>query len=97
MIVGWNIDPIDGGGWDGIGCSRERGLGAVIEDVEATDAEMKVVMSEEFGEIQGLVFHCDVRLILCSIGSIGLYMLTCHTDCHVFFLIRRRKRREWRC
>ena len=49
--MGWNIDPIDGGGWDGIGCSRERGLGAVIEDVEATDAEMKVVVSEEFGEI----------------------------------------------
>ncbi len=45
------VDPSDGGGWNGIGGRREGRLGAVIEDVEATDTEMMVVVSEEFGEI----------------------------------------------
>lgn len=62
------VDPCDRGGWDRIGCSRERGLGTVIEDVEAADTEVKVVVGEEFGEIQGLVLHCDVRLELCWSG-----------------------------
>lgn len=58
------VDPSDGGGWNGIGGSGERGLGAVIEDVEATDTEMVVVMSEEFGKIHGLVFHCAFSALL---------------------------------
>ena len=41
-----------------MGCSRERRLGAVIENVEAADIEMVVVVGKEFWEIQMLVFHC---------------------------------------
>ncbi len=90
------VDPSDSGGWDGIGCSRERGDAAVIEDVETADAEMVVVVGEELREILGLVFHCGVRLVFCSVGLIGLWRLTCHADCYVFIIIRRWKRREGR-
>ena len=55
--MGLEVDPSDSGGWNGIRCSREKGFGAVIENVEATDAMMKVVVSEELGEIQRLIFH----------------------------------------
>lgn len=61
------VDPSDGGGWNGIGCSRERGLGAVIEDIETTDTEVKIVMSEKFGKIQRLVFHCTLSALLNSL------------------------------
>lgn len=63
--MGLKINPSDSGGWNGIRCGRKRGDGAIIEDIEAADAEMKVVMGEEFGEILRLIFHCDVRLVLC--------------------------------
>ena len=56
------VDPSDSGGWNGIGCSRERGHAAVIEDVETADAEMVVVVGEELREILGLVFHCGCAL-----------------------------------
>ena len=58
------VDPSDSGGWNGIGCGRERGFGAVIEDIETTDTEVKIVMSEEFGKIQGLIFHCTLSALL---------------------------------
>ncbi len=58
------VDPSDSGGWYGIGCSRERGHAAVIEDVETADAEMVVVVGEELREILGLIFHCGVLSVL---------------------------------
>ena len=58
------VDPSDGGGWNGIGCSRERWLGAVIEDIKTTDTEVMIVMSEEFVKVEGLVFHCTLSALL---------------------------------
>lgn len=52
------VDPSDGGRWNGIGCGRKWGLGAVIEDIETTNTKVEVVMNEEFGKIYGLIFHC---------------------------------------
>ena len=57
------VDIGNGRGWNGIGCSRERRLGAIIENVEAADTEMVVVVRKELWEIQMLVFHC----IECSV------------------------------
>ena len=58
MNMWLEVDPSDSRGRNGIGYSRERRLGAVIENVEAADTEMVVVMGKEFWEIQMLVFHC---------------------------------------
>ena len=58
MNMWLEVDPSDSRGWNGIGCSRERRLGAIIENVEAADTEMVVVVGKELWEIQMLVFHC---------------------------------------
>ena len=62
------VDPGNGGGRDWIRCAGERGLGAVVKNVEAADAVVVVVVSEELREIHGLVLHCKVRLVPCQIG-----------------------------
>lgn len=59
------VDPSNGGGGDGIGCGRERGVATVVEDVKAADAVVEVVVGEEFGEIHGLVLHCALRSVFC--------------------------------
>ena len=59
------VDPGNGGGWNGIGCSREWRLGAIIENVEAADTEMVVVVRKEFWEIQVLVFNCTECSVPC--------------------------------
>lgn len=58
------VDPSDGGGWNGVGFGRERGLGAVIKDIETTDTEVRIVMYEEFGKIHGLIFHYTLSTLL---------------------------------
>ena len=64
MEMRLKVNPGDGGGGNRIGCAREWGLGAVVKNVEATNAVMEIVMGEEFGEIHGLVLDCDMRLVL---------------------------------
>ena len=90
------VDPGDGGGRNRIGYAGERGLGAIVENVEAADAEMVVVVDEELGQIDGLVLDCAAGLVLCQDGFCNTWGLTCHTDCHVLFVIRGWKFRE-RC
>ena len=63
LEMGLEVNPGDGGGGNGVGCSGEWWLGAVIEDVEAADAVVVVIVDEEFGEINGLVLHYDVGLV----------------------------------
>ena len=58
------VDPGDSGGRNGIGCARERGLGTVVENVEAANAVVEIVVGKELWEVQGLVLHCDMRLVL---------------------------------
>ena len=58
------VDPGDGGGGDGIGCTGEWGVSAVVKNVEATDAVVEIVVGEELGEIHGLVLHCNMGLVL---------------------------------
>ena len=62
------VDPGNGGGGDGIECTGEWGVGAVVKNVEATDAVVVIIVSEEFREIHGLVLHCEVHLVLFWIG-----------------------------
>ena len=63
MNMWLEVDPSNSRGWNRIGCGRERRLGAIIENVEAADTEMVVVVGKEFWKIQMLVFHC----IECSV------------------------------
>lgn len=65
----FKVNPCDGGGGDRIGRAREWGLASVIENVEAPDAVVEVVMGEELGKVHGLVLHCDARLVLCCTGN----------------------------
>ena len=58
MNMWLEVDPSNSRAWYGIGHSRERRLGPIIENVEAADTEMVVVVGKEFWEIQMLVFHC---------------------------------------
>ena len=58
MNMWLEVDPSNRRGWNGIGYSGERRLGPIIENVEAADTEMVVVVGKEFWEIQMLVFHC---------------------------------------
>lgn len=53
------VDPGDSGGGNGIGYAREWGFGAVVKNIEAANAMVEIVVGEEFGEISGLVLHCD--------------------------------------
>ena len=61
------VDPGDGGGGDGIGCAGEWGLGTIVENIEAADTVVKVVVGEKLRKIYGLVLDCDVRLALHSV------------------------------
>lgn len=60
----FKVNPCDGGGRDRIGCAGEWGLASVVENVEAPDTVMVVVMYEVLGKIYGLVLHCGAHLVL---------------------------------
>ena len=64
----FKVNPCDGGGGDRIGCAGEWGLASVVENVEAPNAVVEIVMGEELGKINGLVLHCDARLVLYCTG-----------------------------
>ena len=52
------VNPGDGLGGDGIGFAGEWGHGTIVKNVEAADAVVEVVVSEELGKVHGLIFHC---------------------------------------